>query len=816
MKSIIESINLHKKKSVVPIVDNQMAYIPTVEDDQIEYMPFYYIIEGKRYLINQGNQCCFRLRYLRKKTMPPRKALRFRHGRWPMQYLVDDEVIYPFMLFVNGRFIPWEMISIVTSQDNFSIIVNTGNNVNYISLVRDVKFAQIVSLPSQIQYVQDYGQLDDSVVMSFDQYGMYESTATDYIVRCTTDAHHIVYKFWETTEPVNAFTVMNNTEAKLTEKNIILFKNGLLASGDRKNIVRAYDDDAKNNETGYVAPCLELETDDDILDINPGVKFDSSLLTIGDGTIPANTRYDFGIFINTKYTVTADNLNKTSLEGLAPHIQNQTAGADLPFLKELQVPFEMSMDRNKSYDQNVVDCIKTMMSYNASLFNSVIAESSNLVIEEHDGQWILDALRDDGTIVLSRQHSVTSDEYMLMLVNGELYQYYNFAKYKGSQCTIPIQGINAEDHIEILRFQNVNNYQTEITVNEDDGYQYYSSTYINEDMVLFSTETDAEHFEFPADGLQHFPVDYTLDTDENGLIKITLTNPFYYGKKLVLVYKNRFLHYTFHLQASTDPEYFRVDLGNKFMYCHEYSKYMVFYNGRRLGSDHYRLVLPVRDTTPFTDFQIYLTMPIADDDVLDVIYVPSLMRDIILIPSVPTSGEITLDKSLLDYGLSTDLYMVWVNGKKIPKDCITDIDSTHLRITSNVDSTEHVCITKYIPGIDVLTNAFKENEALWDTALAQLTTAEVYALLGITGEELINSEPSVYDKAIDVRVIMYELIRDQYVTNNMVDASNAFIYDYIDVDTTAIEAYDPNGIAILPVADANRTDNLSDVAREWP
>ena len=63
---------------------------------------------------------------------------------------------------------------------------------------------------------------------------------------------------------------------------------------------------------------------------------------------------------------------------------------------------------------------------------------------------------------------------------------------------------------------------------------------------------------------------------------------------------------------------------------------------------------------------------------------------------------------------------------------------------------------------------------------------------------------------------MFELIREQYIMNPRVDITNAFIYDYQDVDTTAIDHRDKDNNAILMVNDANRQDNLDNVERPWP
>lgn len=813
---IIQVINNHKIKSAKPIVDNQITYIPTVEDNQIECTVPRYLIDGKRIPVNPIGECCFRLYYLRFQSIPPRVANNHKNGVWGLEYLVNNGILYPIMVFINGYFIPWDNIEIGLCQDKYHMHIHAYSNQQVLSVLEDMQWVKVVTLPSHATYEPGYASSDDTVLFSFDASGKFSKTAHDYVFRSGTD-HHIIYNYWSTTNGVNAFKVLNATSLKLTGANVILFKDGLLATGTKYNIKRAQEcEDHKDPDTGHTYPCYHFNVSDEELDPNPEIKFDSSLLTIGDGTNSSGSIYDFGVFINTKYTPTVDNINRTDLDGLSPYIQNQNAGTSNPeFLQQLQIGFEMEMDRKKYYDDNVADAIKTMLSYNASLFNEVFLKKSNLVIEEYTGAEFSALMQEDGTVVLSRDHGVMIDEYILIFVNGTMYEYTNMIKYSTDKCIIPIQDINADDTVEVFRFKNIINQESEIIVYEDDGYKPYSSDVINDEMVLFSDETNTDYFEFPDDGLQHFVVEYSLDTNEAGEIKITLTNPFYYGKRLKLVYKNQYKHCRFIL-AETQPEEFKIDLGSKFMYCNDYFRYFVFLNGNRLSTEQYRMTLPVRTTTPFSRFEMYLTMPINDGDVLDIIYVPSMIKDVILIPSIPVSGDIIIDKSLIGYGLSKDLYMVWVNGKKVPASKIADIDSTHLRITADVQSTETVIITKYIPDIDAISSVFKDNEALWDSIMSKLTNDEIHALLGINGEDLTNTDTSLYADSINVRTIMFELIREQYMMNTTINITEPFIYDYQDVDTTAIEGYDSGDNAMLPVADSNRTDNLSDVSRPWP
>ena len=65
MNHIIETITNYKTKSADPIRDQQVAYIPRLADDMIDYVIPYYILEGRRVIANITNQMFVKLRYLK-------------------------------------------------------------------------------------------------------------------------------------------------------------------------------------------------------------------------------------------------------------------------------------------------------------------------------------------------------------------------------------------------------------------------------------------------------------------------------------------------------------------------------------------------------------------------------------------------------------------------------------------------------------------------------------------------------------------------------------------------------------------------------
>lgn len=856
MNQILDVINNCRTRSEGYLVNNQIAYIPRVNKDQIAYLCYDYFVDGNltRY-IPQGPKCCFKLKYLHFK-MRKRRPHRYMSGAHSLSDLVKNNVIYPIMLFINGKFIPWDIIYITLSDEKYYMMVDfsaipepidpvTNTHIFY-DEYRNLKYAQIVELPDGCMYERNYTSADDdtSVMFTFNEKGIFDIFANNYVIRYIKTSTDMIFNTFTTnrnirSNVVNAFPILERTnDVKLTSSNILLFRNGILVANPIDKIKKAHDANYRT-ESGRVNPCIEFVIDDDPLPRIPEISFRGSFLTIDNGTNPDNVKYDICVFINSDYTPSIDNFTRFTSESIEEHTIRENDGENMPeYWEQAVTPFNLEMSRTKKYEDNVANAINTIYAYNPSIFNDVFKSNTNVFFDEKDYDWLIHNTTPDGILVIPRKHSYMQDEYFLIFINGELYRYRHAGKYIASSYYLPIQNIFDGDSIEVMRFQNINNGTTSIVINKDDGFVNRSSELINDNMILFSRETDTDYFTFPEDGLQHFPVEYSIEFDARGRSKITLNNPFYYGKELVVVSANRFKHFCYYLKETpNNMTSLAVDLGDKFMYCNDYSKYMVFYNGRKLNSDHYRLTLPVRPTTPFSRFEIYLTFPVAKGDNLDVIYVPAFMKDFVanydlakLPNEQPTkylNSDIVLNKSLLTYPLSSKLFMVWVNGRKVPESHVTDIDSTRVRINTDEKSIYNVCITKYTPDIDALCNAFTKNASLWDKITDSFTLDDIVSILGIDGITINNIEDNIYAGAVNIKSIMYELIREHYIGNETINISEGFLYDYQDVDQsvmlintnedgTASPVEDSGGNTILEVLNADATDNLDNVERPFP
>lgn len=915
MSNMIDTINRYKAKSADLLQSQQEAHIPRLED-QIEYATQAYTINNQRVIINQMYHVCFKLKYLKWGTASKNtidtyldykkkksvgiddtsiysEYVKMTGLEYNMKELVNNKIIRPFMLFIDGIFIPWEIMYIHLSREQSYLTVKTNMHKNnsgkyyydekFGDLIRSPRYAQIVSIPDYIGYTSGYSALaedkrpdPDEIIFAFDHSGNYNMDNPEYVYyfKGARTYYNTVTKTWTAETPrmylarfsadgvgVSAYPVLDNvTDIEVDNSNVFLFTNGILTTGETPvlkiaketeidleiNIIGTYETAVEEGFEGTVDEWLDTLTAEagdyavvgeayyryngyswkymdfvrktisgqNIEEIsvttpitpNPEIRFDSTLLTIGDGTNDNADEYRICVFVNRRYDASVDNIVPFEVDPLSEVVDSINKGGEAPaWFANASEPFQFKMDRTKSYEENVADMIKYMMSYNPAFFGTAIYNNSRIDMEEKTSEWIYAYMSDQGVLTVPRRHYEGDDEYLLLFVNGEIYPYMSAASYIANQFVVPINGIDSDDKIELWRFKGINNNTYDIVVDEADGFVNYSPEIINNDMVLFSPTPDTDYFDFSGETLQQFPVEYSLETDADGKIKINLANSFYYDKPLTVAYKSRYVHYTYRVTQEV-PD-FAINLGNSFKYCHDMNRYNVFYNGRRIDPSKYRLIVPNSPTLPFVQFKLYMSIPVTIGDRVDVIYSPVQFEDVVIYPTIPVSGDLVVEKDLIDYVLNPNLYAVWVNGKKIPNSAISVIDSTHMRITSDENSVEYVAITKQIPSIEEIASAFHENESLWDNVTKQLSDEEIAQFFGVPAGNITADETSIVANAIDNKQVMYELVREEYLNSFRVDTTKPFLYDYF--DKTLVEED-----GIINVADASVDDNIAEIDRD--
>lgn len=938
-EDIRDIINILKRKSTYQLWHQMVRKVPHYED-MVDQQTFDYYFDGKRTVIDIYKQACFRLKYLYIKNTPFEKYLFL--NNWVMTNYIDaiqNDYLKPFLLFINGRCVPWEIINIIFTNEEYYILLETEDE-KWNSLFPHALNPVTIILQDGIEYVTGENlEITDQTMFSFNDEGMLDTEHPSVIINNVGKMISTVY-YSTPNNFINAEPIIEKTNPlsryQLQADATIIFRNKLL---DRSSVAR-YDhtlltvNGGNPGMEGDIFDCRlfvnkhSLKSADNMNRTNPlivqqyvkdknlkgrypsylddlDIKFGEQLYAYNNheihdkyedmdhdkeqddpnvdnihGTVDKFSKMRYSLM---RYSINIDPVNrkppdpvelfnkmKFSLMRYGVSLDEGTdqpiKGPDIPIDKKNinnKLKFSLlrygindkyystsgaieeivskainrysylrysinegdpnkrslaglEMQRWKDYNSNFIGVIDTIINYNMWLFKWIYHVNSNVVIFPVKGKFMLDRMNEDGTFWIPRAHA-DGIQYCICLVNGELHKYSRSLKYKNNFWIIPIRGIIQEDDdVEMLFFTNIQNDILDMTIDENTDYQFMSEDYINDNMILFARESPNEQFDYPRTGLQHFPVDYIIDEDVEGKKKI-LVDPFYYSKPLKVAYKNQFRSLHCSIDENTDGAY-KVKLNNKFMYCNDYAKYMVFVNGKRISSEHYRLVLPVRDTTPFYEFELYITLPFNKGDKLDIYYLPILMKDVEVCDTLRKDGVIHVRKSRINYPLSRDLYMVWVNGKKVPKNKLMDIDATHIRIIEDIQSTDTVCVTKYIEDFDYLTDFFHKNTSLWTRVMCQLSQEEICLLLNKTPEEIQNIEPSMYENALPILPVMWELIRDQYLSTPYVEApGEANIYDYVDIDENAVEVSteDSAGNKLFPVADSHRMDVL-DGDRPWP
>ena len=763
-------------------LDEHLYAIPQRADELLVEQVFaYHASDRKRIIFNPANCICIKLNAVKFFPMLARAYLNLQDTVTPVIDLIEFNKIYPFMLFINGLFIPWENIKLIISMNRLYFFIEfMDHEMDMCRMVRTVYNMNLIILPSHIIYSMGVNADDQYTnLFSFDYLGRY----TDYpdqwyhaiyypTDRLTIEKHYNM--------PNNhTFAIRQDAKYKYFDENFFVWTDG-----------------------GYLCPEAEVKSLGGL----------------------ARISYPEGISgvtciscINSKQTEVVDNINKPVYDVISTDIaQVLSQSSIIEYAQNLAIPFDLSMDRSLDYATNRKNAIEYILNYRTDLFYELYDLDLNFFTLAVDYNWIMSHRDDDGYLSIPRRGSKLGNDYFIILfINGELFKYYKHHFYNANKFLCPVASIAEGDDIELLFFKGADVFGFDTVINSDDGYLPLHNKYYNDSTLIFCKETADTYFTFPDTGNQHFPVPYSYQTDANGNKKIVFDDNFYYGKTVSIAPDRTFKYFGFYVDEE-ESSYYKINLGTTFFYCYDYDRYTVFFNGRRLTNDQYRLTVPCRSTTPFFEFEIYLAVPLAYGDRLDIFYLPDTIRDLEVTPTLLTDGTITIDKSGLEYLLGSNLYTIWVNGKKISVSQMKDIDSLTIQLTEDIKSLKHVKITKMGDKNEELESIYQsiDTKPLWDRILEQYGNRNT--LLGLSAVSIDDAETDTYAGAIPIVSVMWELIREHYIANAVVDVTGAFIYDYLDQDNTAFDGTDKAGNSIIDAANAERTDNIDQINRYYP
>ncbi|MEG7531920.1 MAG: hypothetical protein RSF83_11080, partial [Hungatella sp.] len=224
MNQIIEAITRLKSESADSIKQQQLSSIPYYDDEMYSHQVYEYLDDGNRTLINQEIEICIRLNYIRMKFMSRQKLLQFNDSELFIPELVENEYIYPFLLFINGKFIPWNSIRLVVKQEKYYLVIRPVNksDMDSISVVTTLN---IITIPFNVSYWEGYAAaITPETIFAFDSNG-YTTLTAPYVSIINMD-ENTYFNEWVTSVAVDAFPIPVNKSFKLYPENIIIFKNG--------------------------------------------------------------------------------------------------------------------------------------------------------------------------------------------------------------------------------------------------------------------------------------------------------------------------------------------------------------------------------------------------------------------------------------------------------------------------------------------------------------------------------------------------------------------------------------------------------------
>ena len=823
-------ITMYKSQRYEAKLGQQLFAIPRRDDDMIQQQVFYYYVgDRRRTAVDFTCEICLHLNYLRIKSVTPRQYVTLQESTTPMEDLINNDLIHPFLLFVGGYHIPWENITVITSQEEYDLLIH-GLSTAFFDKINGqdgvIESAYVIDLPDSIEYRQGGFPIDDQTLFAFNEEGELVTSGTGYI--CIQNFEQNV-EIIDTNVTEASFMFANDPMFKYFPENVFVFKDNAYDGSAKAKVlataVKLYDGVLPGTET----PEEPTDPGEGDTGIDPEVPPTEEEPPVEPEPEPTTPPAIFcRIFHNTKLvTPSYDNIRKLSMTNLQTHILSTLNGTPVDFIKKISPSFDPNMSREKDFETNKTEYLDYLAAYDSALFNRVYQSNKDFVELEVNGEWMLAHRDEDGYFKIPRRFQDGINYYIIILVNGELYEYYRNHKYEFGYFYCPVQNIEPTDDIEIWYFKSARNFEIPANIKSNEPFYRLDPWIYNENLKIFSQYTEDTYFTFPADGIQQFPVEYSYeyDPDDEKALRIRYTNEAYYNRPVTLVSSRRFQYFLYTMEETENPDiaYFSVDLGTKFNFCNEYDRFLVFYNGKRLINDLYRLVLPNRTSTPFYKAMIYLCVPIVPGDRIEIFYLPHHFLDIYDANEgatnieLPEDGLIELDKSLLSFALDKELVSVWVNCRKLPPSAIVNVGANKLQVVADQTSRKDLRITTMIGDEDLyeeFKSRFTSTTSAWDECLDMTADTPAF-LMGLNTPSITDTDPEAFPETVPTTAIMHEIIRDWYMANAMVNTTAPFVYDYDDVDQSDIIGQDPGGNDLLGAADSNRADNL-DVIRPWP
>ena len=626
------------------IQDIQMAGTPVQYDIQ-PYKEHEYMFDGTEFYNNTwGTQIfsCTNLPYDKRRCVKEAYID-------SVANMVANQEIRPFMIFLNGRAIPWSDITIVRDWSySYLLIDNTDPYENDISCV---------VFPCDIRYGEDNDCLPEDVCDTyfyFDKDGKLTSDRSKVAIRVEVIDKNIVGGTFNYSK--GYIEVENNYMQRASERNIFVFENNLLFPDSRYYI------------------------QDHSKDIFTYLRDTKNAIFKTFYWIKANDYY--GIM----YKIPNGDYTKT--ERIKQAKNNTDSVTD-----SFAAPFNYHMWRNKTWEQNVAQAVAYIMQYDMSLLVQYYKEQSHIQSYTFSGKYLINRVpKDGGWLIMPRSRRHSYDDYIIVFRNHHLYEYYKEIQYDTHNFKIPIfNHVGRDDIIEIVHFKEVDNRYYHLTITSDKRSDYLPAGLRYDNFLLFGNSPSGKQFydKFSVERGVQYDVGFAYKNNFDPKTKkyvstdFKLTDEYYMDKPINIASKRQFRHMYYNIFYDRTE----VNLDPSFRFCHDKSKYMIFKNWNLLLHDDWDLIIPTNET-PAMYTTLKFNDTLVEGDEIEIFYLPMSYDELDITNQVDWDlydklGDINIDMSTLGYQFDKDLFWLAINGKKINYDIIENINNHRCRITAD-------------------------------------------------------------------------------------------------------------------------------------
>lgn len=743
MKNIIDSIEDLKCYTNSSISNIQSANIPSIYKLNLERR-YSFITHGFTHNVMQYSGLIYVSNNI------PFSINQIRHTySGTLEELVKSNEVMPFLIFVNKEFVKWSEI-IIVKDCKYSYIIFP--NIKYDTEIYSI---ECILIPRDVKYKENTKSVKAESIFIFDKDNKAVTETVQgekYTTISLLNTKDIYYENKLIKNPAKIQKVDLDMDNHIAKDNLIIFCNGYLANS-----------------------FIDLN----IIGLN--------LFEIDNGGYHKNNKLEYKLFYYNKSNKTKEHINSiNNKKSLVEEIMNTNQVPE--FISQLNEKFDFKYNRKKSYEENIFNSLNYIMNYNSSLLNNVYKEKSNIVSRLYKGKDIISKMDFKGYVTMSRRVDGDSSSHVIIFKNGLLYKGYSELIYKNKNFIFPVIGIEEEDKLEFVFFKDVDNRRIKLSFSSlgDDCYVIDSSIKMD-NMKLFTMNVESQDFNIERKDSVQYEIDYTYNRIDDTKIEIYPDNPFYYDRRLSLASKRQF-RYAFKIAKDNCID---IELPDDFLFCNDKERFMVFVNGRKIDLKNFKVTI-IKPTRPFDDLSVYINLELKKGDKLEVFYVPDRMEEIVIEPTIPLSGNIIIDKTKLNYNLSKDLYLFFINGKKINPNQIIDIDQTKIKIISNIKTLSNLCIIKHIEDDEILSTLFDVEKDQITKIIDSLSEDDLNKLY--KGNSINNKEKDIYEDQLSMKTVMHKIISDYYM-RPYINTGDDMIFD---LDTSDLDTDSEGNIIITP------------------